>query len=59
MRCDCCQLSNPEDTCTGAEGEYGIEHKDGVCGAHNDSTNDQNMRYCPHCGPKMDVEIDK
>lgn len=30
-----------------------------VCGAHNDSTNDQNMRYCPHCGSKMDVEIDK
>lgn len=25
-----------------------------VCGAHNDSTNDQNMRYCPHCGTKMD-----
>lgn len=27
-----------------------------VCGAHNDSTNDSNMRYCPHCGAKMDGE---
>ena len=27
-----------------------------VCGTHNDSTNDQNMRYCPNCGAKMDVE---
>ena len=27
-----------------------------VCGAHNDSTNDQNMRYCPCCGAKMDGE---
>ena len=25
-----------------------------VCGAHNDSTNDHNMRYCPCCGAKMD-----
>lgn len=25
-----------------------------VCGAHNDSTNDKNMRYCPCCGAKMD-----
>lgn len=28
-----------------------------VCGAHNDSTNDQNMRYCPHCWAKMDEEV--
>ena len=27
-----------------------------VCGTHNDSTNDQNMRYCPHCWAKMDGE---
>ena len=27
-----------------------------VCGTHNDSTNDQNMRYCPCCGAKMDEE---
>ena len=32
MRCDYCPLSDPEDTCPEAEGEYGIEHKDGVCG---------------------------
>ena len=25
----------------------------GVCGTHNDSTNELNMRYCPHCGAKM------
>ena len=35
MRCDCCPLSNPEDTCPEAEGEYGIEHKDGVCGCRH------------------------
>ena len=27
-----------------------------LCGAHNDSTNEQNMRYCPCCGAKMDGE---
>ena len=27
-----------------------------VCGTHNDSTNGLNMRYCPHCGAKMDGE---
>lgn len=35
MRCDCCPLSDPEDTCPEAEGEYGIEHKDGVCGCRH------------------------
>lgn len=35
MRCDYCPLSNPEDTCPEAEGEYGIEHKDGVCGCRH------------------------
>lgn len=35
MRCDCCPLSNPEDVCPEAEGEYGIEHKDGVCGCRH------------------------
>ena len=28
-----------------------------VCGTHNDSTNDQNMRYCPHCWAKMDGKV--
>ena len=27
-----------------------------VCGTHNDSTNELNMRYCPCCGAKMDGE---
>lgn len=30
-----------------------------LCGAHNDSTNEQNMRYCPRCGAKMDGEVPK
>lgn len=30
-----------------------------VCGAHNDSTNGLNMRYCPHCAAKMDGEETK
>ena len=41
------------------EREDTIEPFCSVCGAHNDSTNDKNMRYCPHCGSKMDVEIEK
>lgn len=32
MRCDLCPLSDPEDSCPESEGEYGLEHKDGVCG---------------------------
>ena len=28
-----------------------------VCGTHNDSTNDKNMRYCPCCGAKMDGKV--
>lgn len=32
MRYDLCPLSNPEDVCPEAEGEYGIEHKDGTLG---------------------------
>ena len=32
MRCDCCPLADPEDSCPESEGEYGLEHRDGVCG---------------------------
>lgn len=32
MRCDCCPLSVPEDSCPLSEGELGIEHKDGMRG---------------------------
>ena len=32
MRCDYCPLRSGEDACPEAEGEYGIEHKDGVSG---------------------------
>ena len=35
MRCDYCPLSNHADTCPEAEGEYGIEYKDGVCGCRH------------------------
>lgn len=35
MRCDYCPLSDPEDVCAEAEGEYGIEHKDGVLGCRH------------------------
>ena len=38
------------------EREDAMEPFCSVCGAHNDSTNDQNMRYCPCCGAKMDEE---
>ena len=33
MRCDCCPLPSPEDTCPEAEGEYGIEHQPGLRGS--------------------------
>lgn len=32
MRCDLCPLSDPEETCLGAEGKFGIKHKDGMLG---------------------------
>ena len=35
MRCDRCPLSDPEDVCPEAEGEYGIEHKDGALGCRH------------------------
>lgn len=38
------------------EREDTIEPFCSLCGAHNDSTNEKNMRYCPHCGAKMDGE---
>ena len=34
MRCDCCPLRPiyDDDCCSESEGEYGIEHADGMCG---------------------------
>lgn len=35
MRCDMCPLSNPEDVCPEAEGQYGIKHEDGTLGCRH------------------------
>lgn len=32
MKCDCCPLSDPEDVCPEAMGEYGLEFIDGALG---------------------------
>ena len=63
MRCDCCPLSNTEDTCQEAEGEYGIEHKDGVCGCRHpwNWAHKREMMYADELGEiglDMGIEID-
>lgn len=35
MRCDCCPLSDPEDSCPESEGKYGLEAKDGTLGCRH------------------------
>lgn len=36
MRCDMCPLwPSGDDVCPGMDGEYGMVHKDGVCGCRH------------------------
>lgn len=49
MRCDMCPLSNPEDVCPEAEGQYGIKHEDGTLGC----------RHPRNWGEKRDAEYDE
>ena len=63
MRCDYCPLSDPEDTCPEAEGEYGIEHKDGVCGCRHpwNWAHKRDMMYADALGEMgldMGIEMD-
>ena len=63
MRCDYCPMSNSEDTFLGADGEYGIEHKDGVCGCQHPRNwaHKRDMMYSDALGEMgldMGIEID-
>ena len=63
MRCDCCPLSDPEDTCPEADGKYGINHKDGVLGCSHpwNWVNKRDMEYCEYLGnmgTDMGIEMD-
>lgn len=52
MRCDCCPLSDPEDTCPEAEGKYGIVHKDGMLGCKHPRSwvEKRDAAYSDHLG---------
>ena len=63
MRCDYCPLSNHADTCPEAECEYGIEHKDGVCGCRHpwNWVQKRDMMYADALGEMgldMGIEMD-
>jgi hypothetical protein len=52
MRCDCCPLSDPEDTCPETEGKLGIEHKDGMLGCKHPKSwvEKRDEEYSNHLG---------
>lgn len=63
MRCDCCPLSDPEDVCPEAEGNLGLEHKDGVLGCKHprswaEKRSDAYATYLGEMGLDMGIEMD-
>lgn len=63
MRCDCCPLSDPDDVCPEAEGEYGLEHKDGVLGCTHPwnwvkKRDDMHTEAIREMGLDMGIEMD-
>lgn len=63
MRCDCCPLSTPEDVCPEAEGEYGLDHKDGVSGCKHPwnwikKRDDMHAEAIGEMGLDMGIEMD-
>lgn len=63
MRCDLCPLSNPEDACPEADGEYGLEHKDGVCGCKHPwswikKRDEMHSKAIGEMGLDMGIEMD-
>ena len=63
MRCDCCPLSDPEDVCPEAEGEHGLEHKDGVLGCTHPwswvkKRDDMHTKAIGEMGLDMGIEMD-
>ena len=63
MRCDCCPLSDPEDVCPEAEGEYGREYKDGALGCYHPwswikKRDDMHAKAIGEMGLDMGIEMD-
>lgn len=62
MRCDCCPFSSNDEVCPEAEGDYGIEHKDGVLGCKHPRNwidkreKERAEHYCDK-GTDMGIEI--
>lgn len=62
MRCEYCPLSDPEDVCPEAEGEYGIEFKDGSIGCRHprnwvDKRDQKYTKYLGDMGLDMGIEM--
>ncbi len=63
MRCDMCPLSNPEDVCPEAEGQYGIKHEDGTLGCRHprnwvEKRDAEYDEYIGAMGLDMGIEMD-
>ena len=63
MRCDCCPLCPYDDVCLEAEGDYGIEHKDGVLGCKHprnwvEKRDREYTDYLGKMGTDMGIEMD-
>ena len=63
MRCDMCPLSNPEDVCPEAEGQYGIKHEDGTLGCRHprnwvEKRDAEYDEYIGVMGLDMGIEMD-
>lgn len=63
MRCDCCPLCPVDDyaICLESEGEYGIEHADGMLGCRHPRNwaEKRNEEYCNYLGEEgMDMGIE-
>ena len=62
MRCDSCLLGCDDDVCPEAEGEYGIEHKDGVLGCKHprnwvDKRDNEYSEYLGNMGVDMGIDM--
>ena len=64
MRCDCCPLCPiaEDDVCPESEGEYGIEHADGMLGCRHPKNwakkrDEEHTEYLSDMGTDMGVEL--
>lgn len=62
MRCDCCPLAPYDDACPEAEGEYGIEFKDGTLGCRHprnwvDKRDNECSEHYGDMGTDMGIEM--